>query len=337
MRVAILTRDYPPAIGGVATHVDGIVKALKGLGVDVDVFVGWNNYRTVLLPLTKSLRQYDLVHVQSSPYGALVIGVPMVVTVHAPVLTEWGHYSTMYKFVSVPALLCEEASLNRARAVLAVSEVTKSDLVRKYRIAAEKVDVIGNGVSFEKFALTDRKDHRAANRILMVSRLEPRKRVEDALVAMSRLDPKSYEVQIAGDGSQRKGLERLARKLGVNARFLGRVGEEELPSLYRQAGVFLTTSASEGFGLSLLEAMASGCGIIASNIPTHSTLLKNGDAGLVYYRREELETKLRLLVGDTDLITSLGARAQVLARGYSWDEVAKRVRRVYDSVLRGAS
>src|SRR5437879_11505036 len=98
MRVAILTRDYPPAFGGVATHVDGIVRALRRLGTDVDVFVGGNNFRTALLPLIKSLRQYDIVHVQSSPYGAFVIGVPMVVTVHAPVLTEWGHYHTMYKF-----------------------------------------------------------------------------------------------------------------------------------------------------------------------------------------------------------------------------------------------
>src|SRR5438093_3613053 len=128
-RVAVLTRDYPPAIGGVATHVDGLVTALRRLGIGIDVFVGGTDYRTLLLPVTKPLGKYDIVHVQSGPYGALVTGAPMVVTVHSPLVVERDHYRGSQKLIFIPALFCEKASLRRARAVLAVSEITRSEII----------------------------------------------------------------------------------------------------------------------------------------------------------------------------------------------------------------
>ena len=92
MKVAILTRDYPPAIGGVATHVEGLVKALRRMGVEADLYVGSNDVKTLLLPFDMPIKKYDLVHVQSLPYGAFVFGAPLVVTVHSPVLEEFAHY-----------------------------------------------------------------------------------------------------------------------------------------------------------------------------------------------------------------------------------------------------
>ena len=57
MKVAILTRDYPPAIGGIATHVEGLVNALRRMGVEADIYVGSHDVRTLLLPFDIPLKE----------------------------------------------------------------------------------------------------------------------------------------------------------------------------------------------------------------------------------------------------------------------------------------
>jgi glycosyltransferase involved in cell wall biosynthesis len=166
MKVAILTRDYPPAIGGVATHVEGLVKALRRLGVGADLYVGSNDVKTLLLPFDMPMRDYDLVHVQSLPYGAFVFGAPLVVTVHSPVLEEFAHYRKALKAVSIPAVAMEKASLSRARAVLAVSAQSRSDLVSKYGLEAERDEVIGNGVDYARLSARREAAHSSMKRVL---------------------------------------------------------------------------------------------------------------------------------------------------------------------------
>lgn len=255
LRVAILTRDFPPAVGGISTHVSGLVNGLRGLGVEVDVHVGRTDSGTLFLPLHMSASRYDLVHAQSGPYGAFVFGVPLVVTVHAPIVDEWTHYAGMTTYTSLPAFALERLSLRRASAILAVSTATKQHLVERYGLPDTKVTVVGNGVEFDRFAQA-RNPERVPNRIVMVSRLEPRKNIPEAFKALARLPRDSYEAQVVGDGSQMKQLKSMAELLRLNVTFMGRVASSDLPRIYNSASIFLSTSHSEGFGLTLLEAMA---------------------------------------------------------------------------------
>ncbi|MDA4132901.1 MAG: glycosyltransferase family 4 protein, partial [Thaumarchaeota archaeon] len=188
MKVAILTRDYPPAIGGIATHVEGLVKALRRMCVQTDLYVGSHDVRTLLLPFDIPLKEYDVVHVQSLPYGAFVFGVPLIVTVHSPVLEEFAHYRNALKLASLPAVALEKASLSRASAILAVSGQSRSDLLGMYGLAPERVDVIGNGVDCERFSgQRETANPSAWKRVLVVSRLEPRKNVKEAIEAVAEL------------------------------------------------------------------------------------------------------------------------------------------------------
>lgn len=335
MRVAIITRDYPPTIGGIATHVEGLVSALRRRGVQADVYVGSTDVRTLLLPFDIPLKGYDVVHVQSAPYGTFVLGVPLVVTVHSPVLEEFHHYRNRLKLESIPAVATERASLSRASVILAVSEQSKEELLRMYRVEPQKVEVIGNGVDYARFAVPSGVETgRTADKILVVSRLEPRKNVAEAIAAVSELPTASCVLDVAGDGSQRTTLENLAKSLGVQGRvhLLGRVGGESLPELYRRAAVFLTTSNSEGFGLSLLEAMSSGCACVASDLPTHRALVEDGVSGRIYRDRGELVSILSELMSSPEERERLGAAARSVAAGRSWDAVAERVLRVYERV-----
>src|SRR5215471_15487940 len=175
MKVAIITRDYPPKIGGISTHVRALGQALERQGTEVKIFVGGSDYKTLILPLTRSLDKFDLVHVQSAPYGAFVGRRPMAVTVHSPILIERDHYRRMTKLTSVPALYFERISLKRAKMIFAVSQVTKNQLTGNYAIDAEKVCVIGNGVEYERFAPREYGTTRSPHNIFLASRLEPRK------------------------------------------------------------------------------------------------------------------------------------------------------------------
>lgn len=335
MRVAILTRDYPPAIGGIATHVEGLVKALKPLGIEADVYVGKHDVRTLLLPFDIPLRDYDVVHAQSLPYGAFVFGVPLVVTVHSPVLEEFAHYRRSLKLESLAAIALERASLSRARAVLAVSVQSRAELAGRYGIGQGRVKVIGNGVDCERFSgRWDPSDPEAARRLLVVSRLEPRKNVRQAIEAVAELPKRTCRLEVAGDGSERESLVKLAWSLGADdaVHFLGRVDGESLPRVYARSAIFLTTSESEGFGLSLLEAMSSGCACVASDLPTHRALIEHGVSGLIYTSRAELVSFLRELLASPQKAERLGAAARLVAGGHSWERVAQKVAAAYEGV-----
>jgi glycosyltransferase involved in cell wall biosynthesis len=340
MRVAILTRDYPPAIGGIATHVEGLVKALRRLGVEADLFVGSNDVKTLLLPFDIPIKDYDVVHVQSLPYGAFVFGAPLVVTVHSPVLEEFAHYRSSLKVASIPAIALEKVSLSRARAVLAVSAQSRSDLVDKYGLEFGRVEVIGNGVDYGMFSgRRDATSQSAAKKILVVSRLEPRKNVKEAIEAVAQLPRGSVHLDIAGDGSERAALVELAKSVGAKdaVHFLGRVSEASLPELYGGSALFLTTSSSEGFGLSLLEAMSSGCACVASDLPTHRALIEHGVSGQIYGNKSELVACLRNLLSSEADVERLGAAARQVASGHTWDKVAERVTAAYETVVRGSN
>lgn len=337
MRVAVLTRDYPPTIGGIATHVEGLVRALRRRRIEVDVYVGRNDLRTLLLPFDIPLKNYDVVHVQSLPYGAFVFGVPMVVTVHSPVTVEFDYYRRALRIASLPAIAFERATLSRARAILAVSEQSRIDLLESYSVSPSKVAVIGNGVEYEKFSFPGEAARaRRPTRMLVVSRLEPRKNVKEAIKAVAALPKGAYILDIVGEGSEKSALEELARTLGVKeyVRFLGQVDGHALPEVYRRAAIFLTTSKSEGFGLSLLEAMAAGCACVASDLPTHRALLRDGVIGKIYGTTEELVSCLESLLETTNNLDGIGDAARQEARSHTWEVVAGKVSDTYERVAR---
>jgi glycosyltransferase involved in cell wall biosynthesis len=309
-----------------------LARELERLGVAVDVMVGRSDLRTLLLPVGRSFAGYDIVHSQSSPYGAFVRGVPLVVTVHSPVKVEREHYSLPSRAKSAPAVVMEYVAFGKAKAILAVSETTASDVASRYGVGRERINVIGNGVDYQRFAHDEGKNRRS-ELILIVSRLEPRKNMGEALRALSELPKGSYAAKIVGDGSQRKELERMAGSLGVNAKFLGRVSDESLPSLYQEAGIFLATSYSEGFGLSLLEAMSAGCAVLASDIPPHRDLIRDGENGFIYADSSDLARKLGILLANDDETIRIGKAAMNTAKEFTWDSVARRVLGVYETCL----
>lgn len=331
IRVAFLTRDYPPTPGGISTYVRNLEVGLRKLGVGVTIFVGKTDPKAVLTGLERRLREYDIIHVHSPAYG-LFAPRPFVITVQAPIRAEYSYYSRGSKMKAGLGYPFERIAFARSSHIIAVSQVTRDDLVRYYGIPRSKITVVDSGVDHDRFTPV-RHPLNNPPRIVMCSRLDKRKNIPQALRGLARLRDRPFELSVIGDGPERYRLELMARGLGLRCLFLGSKAPDEIAQYYKSSDVYLTSSYQEGFGLTLVEAMASGCAVVASDIPAHRERIPDGTFGLIFAGEEDLAYKLDLLLSNPDLLEQLRARAVERSLKYSWDLVAAETLQVYQEIM----
>lgn len=165
------------------------------------------------------------------------------------------------------------AELARCASVFTVSETSKYDIHEHYRVALDKIRVVPNGVDTRIFRPSHGKPRRAF--LLVVGAAHSHKNVHE-LLARAALWRDRYQLVIAScRGAYRRRLERLVHraKLAQQVRFIGYATPAELLDLYQTCAALVTASRWEGFGIPLLEAMACGTRIIASDIPAHREVL----------------------------------------------------------------
>ena len=221
-------------------------------------------------------------------------------------------------------------SVRRADRVLTVSEQTKRDVVDEYGTPEAKIAVTPNGVD-SAFALNGAVRN-GSPYVLFVGALQARKDPLTAIEALA-LTPGTLRLLLAGPD---KGAEREARaavsRLGLDGRveFLGHVEKPELAALYRGAECFVLPSRYEGFGLPVLEAMASGTPVVtttAGSLPevadNAAVLVEPGDA-------VALAGGIERALADRDRLISAGLAR---AHQFSWTETARRTLEVYRELL----
>jgi glycosyltransferase involved in cell wall biosynthesis len=193
------------------------------------------------------------------------------------------------------------------------------------------ITIIPNGFRYERFR-TDRPKER---RILVVSRMLPRKGVQDLLAALPGLDLKGFEVDIVGDGPYLPTLRQMATELRLSVRFWGWLDNKspELKQLYERSAIFVFTSEAENFPVVLLEAMAAGQAIITCD-STGCPEVVGPDALLVPPRRpDRLAEALGRLVQNDQLRTELGWRARArVKQEFGWHAIARRHVELYRAV-----
>ena len=156
-------------------------------------------------------------------------------------------------------------------------------------------------------------------RILMVARLDPIKDQTTLLRAFAGAQQSGWQLQLVGEGPDRPKLEALARELGLDPAevFLGR--RSDIPELLGQADLFaFSTTPAEGFGIALIEALAAGLPIIASDVPACREVLKDGAAGALVPAADldAWADGLRQLMIHASTRQALAARAQAYAGSY---------------------
>ncbi|MBI2886670.1 MAG: glycosyltransferase family 4 protein [Chloroflexi bacterium] len=176
--------------------------------------------------------------------------------------------------------------------------------------------------------------------ILFVGRFEKRKGLRYLVRAYAALKvelPNSRLLIVGPDGGLQEGYERSIRKAGLpDVVFVGYVPFEELPRYYRTAQVFCSpATGQESQGIVLLEAMACGTPVVASNIEGFASVLTHNEEGLLVPPKDEDKLALALvhLLADGELRRQMGQRGQLTAQAYSWKRVSQQVLSYYERLL----
>lgn len=210
------------------------------------------------------------------------------------------------------------------------------DATETIGIPATAITIIPNGVDLAQFIPSDRI---RAPLIVYVGSLIRRKGVIYLLRAMAQLAPAhpSLRLVIVGEGVERPSLQSAARELGIAARvsFVGEASREHVRSWMQQAKVFVLPSTEEGFGVVLLEALACGTPIVASQVggicdvvtPEVGILVPPGDP-------DALAAAIAQLMGDEKRWMEYSSNARKRAEGlYDWHRIVLRYQDLYQDLL----
>jgi teichuronic acid biosynthesis glycosyltransferase TuaC len=257
-------------------------------------------------------------------------GKPVVITARGSDVTKFPEYKVPRQFI--------RRAIVEADALIAVSNGLRQVLV-ELGAPAEKVTVLRNGVDTAMFRPVEREPARRAlglarPTLLSVGALVERKGHHHTIAAM-RLLP-GYELMIVGEGPERKRLEEDIERLDLcdRVRLLGAHHHRNLPQFYGAADGMILASSREGWANVLLESMACGTPVIASNIPGNPEVVRTRDAGLII----RSNTPEGIAEGVQDLFAAPPARAatRAYAERFGWDETSEGQIHLFRQTLRAA-
>jgi glycosyltransferase involved in cell wall biosynthesis len=367
--ILCLSYEYPPLGGGGSRVVFGLTRALVAAGGRVNlVTMGYGD-----LPAHESAEGMDIRrigHFRTRTHMCSAVEmIPYVIaaTFHSVRAAKANHYSLNHTHFIFPdgliAYLLKKATglkyvitahgsdvpnynpdrfgllhkllrplwiaiTSQAECIVCPSRVLQTLIVQANPTA--RVTVIPNGVDCRQFNPNTHKQ----DRILMVTRMFPRKGVQHLLRALAALET-NFEVNIVGDGPYLDTMRDLARKLNIRATFWGTLDNSsaQLKELYETSRIFVFPSEAENFPIVLLEAMSAGLAIITTGNTGAEEVV--GDTALLVGVGDStaIAERLRELVEDSALCERLGRRARRRAEDlFDWPRVALQYQRIFDGV-----
>jgi len=204
------------------------------------------------------------------------------------------------------------------------------------------VEAIPMGVDMEERFIPDTLAERSPNRLLFVGRLVEQKGVRHlihAMRAIKRTHPQAV-LDIIGEGPERALLEQLAEteEMRESIRFHGAVENAALPGWYAGAAVFVSPTLAEGFGLTLVEAMACGCAVVVSDLPAVRDIVRDGETGLLCPpgNSDALAKSICFLLDHSETRARMGKAGRESVRSrFDWSTVAERYAELIEGAVRG--
>lgn len=268
-------------------------------------------------------------------------GLKTVVTIHDLIFIR---YPKLYKKIDVNIYKKKIISACKtADKIVAISNQTASDLQHYLKVPKERITVIYQGCNsiFNEKATPDQMDqvkkkyNLPENFVLTVGTLEPRKNAMLLLKAIARTKEKISVVLIGKSTSYQKQLDQLIHEEDINDRvhFIHHVDFEDLPKIYQAAKVFVYPSRFEGFGIPIVEAIASGTPVIATR---GSCLEEAGGPSSVYVNPDddkELASEIDRLLNDTAACEKMVQASKEYIKQFEPKQIADRLMGVYKEVL----
>ncbi len=372
MKIGIVTQSYYPVLGGVTEHVwhlgrelgkrghdvtvitggasspddrglrvlrHGFQVPLPGNGANVHVTLGWKLGR--MLQRIEEKERFDVVHVQCPAD----VGLPIIAstTMRSPMVGTYHSFRDSYVFADTVFKLFRstfDRAINRVARHIAVSESARAMCRRYY--PSVPVDIIPNGIDTVRFSPSvppwlNKEDH--VTTILFVGRMDPRKGAKYLFAALPYLEASltEYRIIVVGTGWMKKYYDAyIPLNLRRRVSFAGYVSPEDLPRFYASADVYCSpATGSESFGIVLLEAMASGVAIVASDIEGYRDVLTDGKEGMLCRPQDprSIADAIIELAKNTERRRRMAAQGRETSKRYDWTTVTGRIEKVYQAVL----
>ena len=237
----------------------------------------------------------------------------------------------------------EGKCVQRADKIIAVSEYTKAKLASIYGIPLDKVEVIYNGWEEKSFDFTEKEKAEVkakynisnGNILLFVGRVDDRRKGLDVLLKTFNIVLKKTDANlvVAGSGNQ-KPLKDLSSSLGITRQvtFTGFVDDITLQKLYSICDVYVCPSRLEGFGLTIVDAMAAGKPVVATRVGAIPEIVKQGENGFLVQdnNENELAVAITQILGSSSQAKAMGENNKKKVQShYSWEIAARRIAEVY--------
>lgn len=359
MRVLLVCPYAWDAPGGVQVHVRELAEQLRARGHEVLVLAPGERrapepwvrivgrpvripYRGTVAPISFSWGSWRRVGEAMRRFG------PDVVHAHEPLTPSTSMLAV--RAATVPVVATFHAFLDRSRlmevaspvlrtvsrridAAIAVSEAAAGFLRRALDV---ELEIIPNGLDVERFAHPGAAPEGlpAGRRLLWVSRLDPQKgfgTLVQAFALLAREHP-DISLVVAGDGRDRNAIAALSEADRARVVMLGAVPHEDLPPYYGAADVFVApATGQESFGYVLVEAMAAGLPVVASDIAGYREVVRSGIEGFLVPPGDpsRLAEAVAGVLSDPALAARLSEAGRARAAGFGWDRIAPRIEAVY--------
>jgi len=357
-RILLLNERDPlhPKAGGAEVHVAEIGRRLVGrghaitqlavsfpgapaseqvAGMAVRRLGGMLRYYATIAPtVARETRRgrFDVVveHLNKVPFCAAAYAAVPVIAVNHHLFGRSAFLQVSWPIaLGVVAIEQLVPHVYRRARLLAVSPSSRDDLVRR-GLRDQEIGLVYNGITPPTLPPTPMA-HRPL-RVAYLGRLEPYKRVDQLLRAVSSLVHRfaHLELLVVGRGSEQPRLAALAHELGIGARchFAGFVPDTERDRLLASARVCVCPSVKEGWGITVVEANALGVPVVATDAPGLRDAVRHGETGLLVPDAEPrnfargLAGAIETLLSNDELAARLAEQARAWSRSFTWDSAA---------------
>jgi glycosyltransferase involved in cell wall biosynthesis len=293
----------------------------------------------------------DIIHHTNDYYFLFIskkdANLPIIATIHHPYVAErriikanGDIFDYLRYLMRKPVYFLEkmeEIACKKADKIIAVSKYTAHSVIKEYSIPRSKIEIIPDAVDINKFnprikgyEIRDRLNMQSAPIVLFVGRLDVNKGIQHLIKAFSKIirDIPDAKLVIVGEGPLKNYILSLINKFNIreSVMLIGRVSEEDLPKFYAASDLVVLPSLMEGFGIVLLEAMASGKPCVATRVGGTDEVIINGETGLLVPPADSysLCQAMNALLTDKYLSQKFGIAGRERAeKNFTWDSVAK--------------
>ncbi len=373
MHICMVMSTKMPPEEGIGNHVYNISQKLIQRGHEVTVITrgSWRQqpvealdgirlFRVRFLPvypfhvhvhgvfvnrLLKKLRpELDVVHLHTPLVPPVKTSVPIMTTFHTPMKADIRSvemvnlYALAVKLQAPVSYRVERKLLARSKLLATVSRSVAGELA-EYGTRPEVVEVIGQGVDNVLFAPARGEAETGETYILNVGRLAYRKGLFDLVQCAEFVCQRYPDVKfvVVGKGPIEAKLRRAVAGMGLEGKFdfPGYINHSRhsLVRMYQRAAVYVQASHYEGLPITLLEAMACGCPVVATAVSGNLDAISSGENGILVPAKSpsEMAEAILQLLGNQELSNRLGQAARrTVEEGFTWDVVADRLMSCYE-------